>query len=99
MVDGSTVPNVGYGNLVLIAHSGDSYISYFAYLYRLGVGDECYVTINGSTYRYQIVNIYEVSKSGLMVMDWFPEEMTLTLITCTKDSDTKQTVYVAHYVG
>lgn len=99
MANGSTVPSVGYGNLVLMAHSGDSYISYFAYLYRLGVGDECYITINGVVYHYRIDEIFEVSKSGLMVMDWEPSQMTLTLVTCTKDSDTKQTVYVAHYIG
>ena len=99
MKNGSTMPSAGYGNLVLIAHSGDSYISYFAYLYRLNVGDDCYITYNGVQYHYQIVNIYNVNKTGLMVMNWEPEVMTLTLITCTKDSDTLQTVYVAHYVG
>ena len=99
MKEGSILPSEGYGNFVLIAHSGDSYISYFAYLYRLGVGDECTVTLNGIIYHYRIDEIYEVNKTGLMVMDWNPPTMTLTLITCTKDSDTKQTIYVAHYIG
>jgi len=99
MMNGSIPPTAGYGNLVLLAHSGDSYISYFAYLYRLGGGDECYITINGMSYRYQIVKIYEVQKSGLMVMNWATPQRTLTLITCTKDNDKTQTVYVAELVG
>ncbi len=99
MMDGSTSPSEGNGNLVLIAHSGDSYISYFAYLYRLGVGDDCYITLSGVTYHYQIVDIYDVLKSGMMVLDWDKNKMNLTLITCTKDSDDLQTVYVAEYVG
>ena len=98
MMDGSISPSEGDGNLVLMAHSGDSYISYFAYLYRLGVGDDCYITLSGVTYHYQIVEIYDVLKSGLMVLDWKPGIKTLTLITCTKDNDTLQTVYVAENV-
>jgi len=99
LVSGSILPYEGYGNLVLMAHSGDSYISFFAYLYRLGGGDECYVTINGVTYHYRIVNIYQVNKSGAMVMDFNSPKPTLTLVTCTKDNDKAQTVYVAEFVG
>ena len=33
MVQGSTMPDVDKGNLILMAHSGDAYISFFAYLY------------------------------------------------------------------
>ena len=50
MVQGSTLPDVENGNLILIAHSGDAYISYFAYLYRLEVGDSAFVTYNGIKY-------------------------------------------------
>lgn len=99
MVDGSVMPSEGYGNLILMAHSGDSYVSFFAYLYRLGIGDDCYITHNGVQYHYQIVNIYEVNKSGMMVLNYNPNHMTLTLVTCTKDNDNLQTVYVAEYVG
>ena len=65
MVGGSTLPDVVNGNLILMAHSGDAYISYFAYLYRLNIGDYAYVTYNGNKYQYQIVNIYEVPKNGI----------------------------------
>ena len=99
MVNGSTMPGSGPGNLMLMAHSGDSYISYFAYLYRLDVGDDCYITYNGISYHYQIVRIYEVEKLGMMVLSYDPNKMTLALVTCTKDNDSLQTVYIAEYVG
>ena len=99
MVDGSIMPSEGYGNLILMAHSGDSWISFFAYLYRLEIGDECYITHNGVQYHYRIVNIYNVNKTGMMVLNYNPGVMTLTLVTCTKDNDSLQTIYVAEYIG
>ncbi|MBQ9018941.1 MAG: sortase [Bacilli bacterium] len=99
MVGGSSLPDVENGNLVLIAHSGDAYISYFAYLWMLGVGDHAYVTYNGRKYDYQIVNIYEVEKNGFAVIRRNLDRTTLTMITCTKDNDFTQTIYIAELVG
>ena len=96
---GSILPYEGYGNMLLTAHSGDSYISYFAYLYRLNVGDECFITLNGVSYHYRIVDIHTINKSGLMIINFNTPVRTLTLVTCTKDNDTLQTVYVAEFVG
>ena len=98
IVDGSDMPDVPGGNLILYAHSGDSYISFFAYLYRLELGDECYILYNGVAYHYQIVNIYDVEKNGIVSIDRNYDKTTLTLVTCTKDSDTLQTVYIAELV-
>ena len=99
MVGGSSLPDVSQGNLILMAHSGDSYISYFAYLYRLNIGDECSITYNGNVYRYQIVNIYDVQKIGVVTIKRDKTKNTLTMITCTKDNDYLQTVYIAELVG
>lgn len=99
MVQGSTMPDVDKGNLILMAHSGDSYISYFAYLYVLGVGDNVYITYNGVKYHYRIVNIYYVEKNGMVLVTRDLEKTCLTLITCTKDDDTSQTVYIAELVS
>lgn len=98
MVEGSSMPNVEKGNLILMAHSGDSYISYFAYLYRLSVGDYAYVTYQGTKYKYQLVNIYDVPKNGNVEIIRSYNKTTLTLITCTKDNDSSQTVYIAELV-
>ena len=51
MITGSSMPDVPNGNLMLMAHSGDAYISFFAYLYRLKIGDSAYVTYQGNKYR------------------------------------------------
>ena len=99
MLGGSNLPDVDKGNLILMAHSGDAYISYFAYLWMLGVGDHAYVTYNGRKYDYQVVNIYNVQKNGVAVIRRNKEKNTLTLITCTKDNDFSQTIYILELVG
>ena len=98
MASGSDLPDAYQGNLILMAHSGDSYISFFAYLYRLSIGDDCYVTYNGDYYHYKIVNIYEVEKKGVVSIKRDRSKNTLTLITCTKDNDFSQTIYIAELV-
>lgn len=98
MVEGSTLPDVVNGNLILMAHSGDAYISYFAYLYKLNIGDYAYVTYNGRKYQYQIVNIYDVVKNGIVRIQRNYEKTSLTLVTCTKNNDYSQTVYIAELV-
>ncbi len=99
MVQGSTLPDVENGNLILMAHSGDAYISYFAYLYRLNVGDMIYVTYGGRRYEYQLVNIYEVEKNGIVSIQRNKFRTTLTMVTCTKNNDYTQTVYISELVG
>lgn len=99
MIGGSTLPDVQNGNLILMAHSGDAYISYFAYLWMLGGGDHAYVTYNGRKYDYQVVNIYNVEKNGVAVIRRNLDRTTLTLITCTKDNDSSQTIYILELVG
>lgn len=99
MVKGSDLPDVDKGNLILIAHSGNAYYSYFAFLYRLGVGDMVYVTYGGRQYAYKIVNIYEVVKNGVVTIKRDIEKTTLTMITCTRGTDFSQTVYISELVG
>ena len=99
MISGSSMPDVPNGNLMLMAHSGDAYISFFAYLYRLKIGDTAYITYQGKRYKYQIVNIYTVPKTGKVAIYRDYNKTTLTLITCTKNDDTTQTVYIAELVS
>ena len=94
LVRGSTMPDVENGNLVLMAHSGDAYISYFAFLYRLEIGDVAYVTYGGNRYFYRIVDIYTVPKVGVVRIRRNLDRTCMTLITCTKNDDTTQTVYI-----
>lgn len=98
LVRGSQMPDVNNGNLILMAHSGDAYISFFAYLYKLQIGDNAYVTYQGKKYKYQLVNIYNVDKNGSVTIVRNYNKTTLTLITCTKDDDFHQTVYILELV-
>ena len=49
-------------------------------------------------YVYKIVNIYEVEKDGTVAIYRNYDKTTLTLITCTKNNDASQTVYIAELV-
>ncbi len=99
LVSGSDLPDVVNGNLILMAHSGDAYISFFAYLYKLNIGDYAYVTYNGVKYQYQIVNIYNVPKTGLVKIERNHSRTTLTMITCTKNNNYSQTIYIAELIN
>ena len=99
MVEGSTMPDYTNGNLILMAHSGDAYISFFAYLWKLNVGDTAYVSYLGKKYQFQITDIYDVPKIGVVKIRRNMDRTCLTLITCTKNNDTAQTIYVAELVN
>lgn len=98
MVKGSTLPDVKNGNLILMAHSGWAAISYFEYLYNLRLGDKAYVTYKGNKYTYKLVNVYDVVKNGKVKIVRSYDKTTLTLITCTRNNDKAQTVYILELV-
>ena len=90
----SNYPNVKNGNLVLAAHSGSANISYFKTLWKLKEGDTASVKFNGNTYTYVIKKIYLVPKTGVVKITRNSSRTTLTLITCTKNDEAHQTVYI-----
>jgi len=98
VIKGSTYPTVKNGNLILASHSGTSYRSIFKNLYKLEIGDICSVYYEGKTYKYKITNIYNKPKIGKIAISRDYNKTTLTLITCTKNSDTEQTVYIAELI-
>lgn len=98
IINGSNYPNVLNGNLILAAHSGTSSVSFFKDLYKLTLGDNCIVTYKGKTYKYKIVNIYNKPKIGKITIDRDYNKNTLTLVTCTKDSKTEQTIYIGELI-
>lgn len=94
VIRGSTFPNEENNNLILAAHSGNCKICFFDRLYNLSVDDLAYVYFNSVKYSYKIVKIYEVEKDGTVPIYRDYNKNTLTLITCTRYSNTKQTVYI-----
>lgn len=90
----SSYPDEDKGNVILASHSGSSSISYFKKLYLLEKGDIAYLTYKNKTYTYKIVNIYAQEKTGTLAIYRDSTKNTLTLITCTKNDNTKQTIYI-----
>ena len=87
-------PDVPLGNFILMAHSGNAYISFFDKLYKLQIGDEATVSYNANTYNYRLTNIYNQPKTGTVAIYRNPSIKTLTLITCTHNDDYNQTIYI-----
>ncbi len=94
----SDYPNVKNGNLILASHSGNSAISYFKNLYKLKVNDDVYVNYEGKEYHYKITKIYTDKKDGKVKVIRNKDVTTLTLITCTKNDKTTQTIYICELV-
>ena len=98
IINGSTYPTEKNSNLILAAHSGDCPVCYFENLYKLSLGDVAYLDYKNVKYSYKIVDIYEVEKDGTVAIYRDYNKSVLTLITCTRNSDTKQTVYILEQV-
>ena len=94
MISTSDYPDKNLGNTILAAHSGGGYISFFKNLYKLSLGDEAKIYYKNYVYTYKIVNIYNVPKTGKVVINRNVRKTCLTLITCTYKSKTEQTVYI-----
>lgn len=92
----SDYPDVSAGNLMIAGHSGTSNIAYFKNLYQLEVSDEITINYNEKKYIYIVEKIYDVEKNGSARILRNTTRTTLTLITCTKNDDAHQTIYIAY---
>ena len=99
ILDVSDYPDTLGGNFILAAHSGNSSIAYFKNLYKLSVGDYAKVFYKNKVYRYSVVNIYLEEKDGSIAIYRDIDKTSLTLITCTKNDEKHQTVYIFELVG
>ena len=95
IIKGSSLPDVINGNLIIAGHSGTGWKAFFRNLYQLGLGDEAIVTYAGINYKYKITNIYKEKNTGTVSIKRNYDKTTLTLITCTKDDSSTQTIYIA----
>ena len=95
----SNYPDTDKGNLIIAGHSGNYNNSYFANLYQLENGDEITIHYNNQKYIYKITKIYNEEKTGRVRILRNKNKTTLTLVTCTKDDDYHQTVYIAELVN
>lgn len=94
----SDYPDVDNGNVILMAHSGNAYISYFDSLDLLTVNDEILLDYANKTYIYKIDKIYDVYKSGSLSINRDNKRNTITLITCRNNTN-KQIVVIGYLKG
>lgn len=99
IVNGSSYPDVEKGNFIIAAHSGTGWKAFFNDLYKLEKGDNVEVTYQNKKYQYNITNIYKQQKTGKIAIYRDYSKTTLTLITCTNNDSTTQTIYIAELIN
>lgn len=95
VVEGSNYPDVEKGNFILAGHSGTGWKAFFNDLQKLTTNDTVYVTYKNKKYTYKITNIYKQSKVGKIAIYRNYDKTTLTLVTCTNNDSTTQTIYIS----
>ena len=83
-------------NFIIASHNGNSSIAYFHRLHELVNGDIVMVNYNNGLYKYQVSKIYEVPKTGKVIIDRDYDKKTITMITCSGED--KQLVVVGYLV-
>ena len=91
----SNMPNEENGNLILAAHSGNGKNAYFNDLRKLVLNDIVSVFYKNVEYKYKVVDIYEINKTGKAVIRRNKNKNTLTMITCSIKDKTKQIVIIS----
>ena len=86
-LDNSAMPDKENGNVILAAHSGTARISYFRNLDKLIIGDEVTIDYKSITYRYKVVSIYDIEKTGTAKIVRNKDISTLTLVTCRHNTN------------
>lgn len=92
----SDMPDKYLGNFILASHNGNSSIAYFRRLHELTYGDIVMVNYKNALYKYKISNIYEVSKTGRVIIDRDYNKNAITMITCKGDD--KQLVVIGYLI-
>lgn len=90
----SRMPENNTSNVIIAGHSGTSSIAYFKNLYKLKLNDLAKLYYKGVIYTYEIKAITKEKKIGILHLKE-PYTHLLTLITCTKNDNTRQTIYYA----
>ena len=90
----SIFPGNKRSHLILAAHSGYGANAYFKDLYQLELYDQIKLYYASALWLYEIIEIEYQAKTGLLYLKNDNENM-LTLITCTQNDSTKQTIYYA----
>lgn len=83
--------------IILAGHNGNSNVSYFNKLYKLKINDKINLTYKNKKYVYQIVNIYDIKKTGKAIIRKENYKNILVLITCKGEN--KQTIFISSLIS
>lgn len=97
ILDSSDMPDVDSGHLILLGHSGLGRIAFFNRLNELNIADEINIYYNSIKYIYKISKIYEVEKTGTILISRNNNMTSLSLITC-KVNTNKQIVIISELI-
>jgi len=98
VLKGVDMPDIKNGTFVLASHSGSGQVAYFKNLYKLSLGDFIYIYYDKKKYKYKIVDIYDIEKIGVLEFNKRSNVANLVLVTCSKDNEFMQSVYVSELV-
>lgn len=97
ILDESSYPDKEQGNVILAGHSGNGRTAYFKNLYKLNQDDEISIFYNNNEYKYKVVNMYDIDKTGSANIVRNLNKSTLTLITCRHNTN-KQIIVICELV-
>ena len=98
IIEKSNMPDKPNGNFILAGHNGTSSVSFFRNLNKLTTDSLINIYYKGYKYIYKFNNSYEVDKDGEIEIKRDINKNTITLITCKKNSKTKQVVNIGYLV-
>ncbi len=97
ILDDSNYPDEENGNFILAGHSGNGRVAYFKNLHKLERDDQVSVFYNGAEYKYKVVNMYDIEKTGTANIIRNANKSTVTLVTCRHNTN-KQIIIICELV-
>ena len=97
ILDEASYPNIENGNFILAGHSGSGRTAYFRNVDKLKIDDEIDVINKVYEYKYKIVNIYDIYKTGNANIIRNKGKTTLNLITCRHNTN-KQIIVISELI-
>lgn len=82
--------------IVLAAHNGEYYNSYFGNLSKLELGDIIKYYEDGNIYEYIYSDSYEIKKDGYADLYYKTDKKSIILITCKDNTDDAQVVHIGY---
>lgn len=94
----SNYPNIN-GNFIVYAHSGNGRNAFFRNLVKVNLNEKVYVYYNGIKYEYEIIDKYDIEKTGKANVIITDKEKYITLITCNQSHKGYQVVLIGKQIN